>query len=78
MTWEELIAKRVPLKDSSRSSGHLLENIQIVRSKFPEADVVAEGNSWKLAGAMGAITNAHPCHYDCWLEARQLIELSNS
>ena len=78
MTWEELIAQRVPLNPSLRHSGHLLECIEIVKRKFSEADVIADGSSYKIVTPLGDVTNSHSCHYDCWLEARQLVELSNA
>jgi hypothetical protein len=73
-SWPDLLKERVPLR-TRRNSAHMLECIAAVRVKYPNARIVDAGkNLWKLQADTGDLSNAHNSHYDCWAEARALME----
>jgi hypothetical protein len=74
MTWEELLKNRVPMQ-SLRSSAHMLECIEAVKARFPDAAAEEiDKNSWHLMSGVQVLSNPH---YACWEEAREVLNVAD-
>ena len=53
----------------------MLECVKIVKEKFPTAQIQSfDKNLWVLVGGSGPLSNPHSSHYECWAEARMIME----
>jgi hypothetical protein len=75
--WSELLKNRTPMV-SVMNSAHMLECVDIVRAKFPMAVIEEAGKGlWRVVSEGEAISNPHSSHYECWIEARELMNVAD-
>ena len=75
--WEQLLKARKPML-SPINSGHMLECAAKVREKYPNVAIEQVApQSWRLVSDGIAISNAHNSHYQCWIEARELLDVAD-
>ena len=75
ITWEKLQSNKQEIP-SLRNSGHMLQCIEIVKRKYPDAAIaeIEPRKLWGLASGDVHLSSPHKSHYECWAEARAAIE----
>lgn len=60
------------------SSAHMMECRAQVLEKYPDAKLgSSDGRSFVLKNGAQTLTNPHPSHYECWVEAAEILREFN-
>lgn len=72
--WDQLQKNKVEIP-AGRNSNYFLDSVKTVKSKYPDAKLVdATPGMYGIVSGEKQLCNPHAAHYDCWSEARLLIE----